>query len=78
MKVREHLVYYALLSGLDDAAAGAAAARWLDRLGLSERAQDTVQSLSSGNQQRVQLAPADPGRAVLGPRPDRSGHIDPG
>jgi ABC-2 type transport system ATP-binding protein len=56
MRVRDHLVYYAALSGLDRDAAGAAAERWLERLGLTERANDPIQSLSSGNQQRVQLA----------------------
>ncbi|HLU42521.1 MAG TPA: ATP-binding cassette domain-containing protein [Microthrixaceae bacterium] len=56
MAVRDHLTYYARLSGLDVAAAARAADGWLERLGLAERAGDTVQSLSSGNQQRVQLA----------------------
>lgn len=56
MAVRDHLTYYARLSGLDAAAAARAADGWLERLGLAERAGDTVQSLSSGNQQRVQLA----------------------
>jgi ABC-2 type transport system ATP-binding protein len=56
MTVREHLVYYARLSGHDDAAATRSADQWLERLGLADRAGDTVQSLSSGNQQRVQLA----------------------
>ncbi|MDY7103759.1 MAG: ATP-binding cassette domain-containing protein [Actinomycetota bacterium] len=56
MRVRDHLVYYGRLTGLTDAAAGADADTWLERLGLTERAEDTVQSLSSGNQQRVQLA----------------------
>jgi ABC-2 type transport system ATP-binding protein len=56
MRVREHLVYYARLSGLRPAEAAEAADRWLERLGLSERADSDVQDLSSGNQQRVQLA----------------------
>ena len=56
MKVREQLVYYARLGGRDAAAAGRSADGWLERLGLTDRAGDTVQSLSSGNQQRVQLA----------------------
>jgi ABC-2 type transport system ATP-binding protein len=55
MKIRDHLVYYATLSGLGDSA-GAAADDWLERLDLTDRAGDTVQSLSSGNQQRIQLA----------------------
>jgi len=56
MKVRDHLVYYARLSGLSAAAAANMADTWLERLSLTARAGDTVQSLSSGNQQRVQLA----------------------
>jgi ABC-2 type transport system ATP-binding protein len=67
MKVREQLVYYASLSGLGTTS-GAVADEWLERLGLADRAQDTVQSLSSGNQQRVQLALAllnDPELLVL-------------
>jgi ABC-2 type transport system ATP-binding protein len=56
MRVRDHLVYYASLCGMRDGAAERAADGWLERLGLTERAADTVQSLSSGNQQRVQLA----------------------
>ena len=56
MKVRDHLVYYARLSGYRDAAATHSADEWLERLDLTDRRGDTVQSLSSGNQQRVQLA----------------------
>ena len=43
-------------------------ARWLDRLGLAERADEPVAALSHGNQQRVQLAAAlvhDPELLVL-------------
>ena len=68
MKVRDHLVYYARLSGLTAAAAATTADTWLERLSLAERSGDTVQSLSSGNQQRVQLALAlinDPDLLVL-------------
>jgi ABC-2 type transport system ATP-binding protein len=68
MKVREHLVYYARLSGMSAATAGDVADSWLERLGLTARADDIVQSLSSGNQQRVQLALAllnDPDLLVL-------------
>ena len=68
MKLRDHLTYYGELSGLGTARARAAADRWLERLGLAGRADDTIQSLSSGNQQRVQLALAllnDPDLLVL-------------
>jgi ABC-2 type transport system ATP-binding protein len=68
MRVRAQLVYFARLHGLDATAAGAAADRWIDRLGLDERAGDRVESLSLGNQQRVQLGVAlvhDPEVLVL-------------
>ena len=39
-------------------AARAAAARWLERLGLADRAEAKVEELSHGNQQRAQLAAA--------------------
>jgi ABC-2 type transport system ATP-binding protein len=44
--------------GLDARTARAAAARWLKRLGLAGRADDKVEELSHGNQQRAQLAAA--------------------
>ncbi len=56
MTVRDHLVYYGRLSGRSEAESARSSDEWLARLGLSDRAGDTVQSLSSGNQQRVQLA----------------------
>lgn len=56
MTVRDQVEYFAALHGLDRAAARKSADRWLDRLGLGERADSTVESLSHGNQQRVQLA----------------------
>lgn len=56
MKVRDHLVYYGRLSGLAVADAAAEADGWLDRLGLSDRGGNPIEALSSGNQQRVQLA----------------------
>jgi ABC-2 type transport system ATP-binding protein len=68
MRVRDQLVYLARLHGLADAEARRAAERWIERLGLSERAGDRVEELSLGNQQRVQLAAAlvhDPDLLVL-------------
>ena len=58
MKVAEQLIYLARLHGLSSSAAKAAASQWTERLGLEERRGDEVQSLSLGNQQRVQLAAA--------------------
>jgi ABC-2 type transport system ATP-binding protein len=58
MLVGEQLEYLGRLHGLSPAAAATAAAGWLDRLGVASRARDKVESLSLGNQQRVQLASA--------------------
>ena len=58
MPVGEQLAYFGCLHGLDDGAARAAAARWLERLGLADRAGAKVEELSHGNQQRAQLAAA--------------------
>jgi len=68
MRVREQLVYFARLAGRTAPDAAAAADHWLARLGLTDRAVDEVQALSSGNQQRVQLAIAmahDPELLIL-------------
>ena len=56
MTVRHQLVYFARLAGLSAGQAATAAETWMDRVGVSGRANDEVQALSSGNQQRVQLA----------------------
>jgi ABC-2 type transport system ATP-binding protein len=56
MRVGEQLEYFARLAGRSTAAARASSSDWLERVGLSDRADDEVQALSSGNQQRVQLA----------------------
>ncbi|WP_372907114.1 ABC transporter ATP-binding protein [Saccharopolyspora indica] len=58
MKVAEQLAYLGELHGMSAADAQAAATRWTERLGLTERRDEEVQKLSLGNQQRVQLAAA--------------------
>ena len=68
MKVGEQLVYLARLHGLALASARRNTADLLERLDLGERAGDTVESLSLGNQQRAQIAAAlvhDPEFLVL-------------
>jgi ABC-2 type transport system ATP-binding protein len=58
MSVITQLVYFAQLHGLDRKAAREASTALLERLGLADRAKSQLQSLSHGNQQRVQLAAA--------------------
>jgi ABC-2 type transport system ATP-binding protein len=58
MQVGEQIEYFGRLHGLDAAAAQAASTRWLERLGLEDRARAKVEELSHGNQQRAQLAAA--------------------
>lgn len=58
MRAGEQLQYLGRLHGLSPAAAAAAGSGWLDRLGIGDRAGSKVESLSLGNQQRVQLASA--------------------
>ena len=58
MRVGDQLTYMGALHGLADDEAKAAAERWMERLGVDERAGDKVEELSLGNQQRVQLAAA--------------------
>ncbi len=56
MKVADQLAYLARLRGFDRTAADQRARLLLDRLGVGERADDQLDSLSLGNQQRVQVA----------------------
>ena len=64
MRVLEQLVYLARLHGVSRAAARSRAEAILDTLGVLPRSKDRVETLSLGNQQRVQLA------AVLVHQPD--------
>ncbi|KQM16140.1 ABC transporter ATP-binding protein [Plantibacter sp. Leaf171] len=68
MRVEEQLVYLARLHGFTAHAAKRNAGELLERLGLGERRNDTLESLSLGNQQRAQIAAAlvhDPEVLVL-------------
>ena len=58
MRVADQLAYFGRLHGLGGGTARRAAASWLERLGLADRAEAKVEELSHGNQQRVQLAAA--------------------
>lgn len=66
--VLEQLVYFARLRGMTRADAVAAVDRWLERLDMSEYRSRKVETLSKGNQQRIQLALAlitDPEIVIL-------------
>ncbi|MCF2706747.1 ATP-binding cassette domain-containing protein [Arcanobacterium haemolyticum] len=58
MEVGPQLTYLARLHGLSKAEADEAVSYWTQRLGIEARVNDSVQKLSLGNQQRVQLAAA--------------------
>jgi ABC-2 type transport system ATP-binding protein len=58
MRVLEQLVYLARLHGVGRAAARPRALELMEMLGVAPRVQDRVETLSLGNQQRVQLAAA--------------------
>ncbi|MGZ4436939.1 MAG: ABC transporter ATP-binding protein [Nocardioidaceae bacterium] len=58
MRVRDQLLYLGRLSGRTSHDAGLMTDRWLERLGVADRASDRLDTLSHGNQQRVQLIAA--------------------
>ncbi|GII67152.1 ABC transporter ATP-binding protein [Sphaerisporangium krabiense] len=68
MRVAEQIEYFGRLGGMSPEAARRSAGDLIERLSLTERRGDDVDSLSLGNQQRVQLAVAlihDPELLVL-------------
>lgn len=68
MRIREQLVYLGRVHGLDASTARRRTGELLDQLGLADRADDQLHTLSLGNQQRVQVAAAlvhDPVMLVL-------------
>lgn len=58
MRIVEQLTFIGRCSGMTSRAARDAATGWLERLGLGDRAGETLDALSLGNQQRIQLAAA--------------------
>ena len=58
MKVADQIAYFGELHGMRRRDAAAAAEGLLDQLSLSDRSNDTLESLSLGNQQRAQIAAA--------------------
>ncbi|MGQ5263771.1 ABC transporter ATP-binding protein [Micromonospora sp. ZYX-F-536] len=68
MTVREQVTYLGRLHGLDAGAARRSTDTLLERVGLDERGDDLLETLSLGNQQRAQIAAAlvhDPEVLVL-------------
>ena len=57
-KVKEQLVYFAMLKGLAKAEAYKAVDYWLDRMGMTKEADRKLETLSKGNQQKIQLITA--------------------
>lgn len=55
-KIREQLIYFGVLRGLDRKKAAENTVRWLERMGMSEYADRPLETLSKGNQQKIQLA----------------------
>ncbi len=58
MRVGDQLTYLATLHGLSPSDAKRSMQAWTERLGVAGHERDEVQTLSLGNQQRVQLAAA--------------------
>ncbi|MGH9171582.1 MAG: ABC transporter ATP-binding protein [Acidimicrobiales bacterium] len=68
MLVGQQIEYLGRLHGMSGTDAAAAADAWLERLEIADRRESKVETLSHGNQQRVQLAAAlvhDPELLVL-------------
>ena len=55
MRLLDQLSYFGALHGVERSVARASAMQWLERLNLGDRAEDRLEDLSHGNQQRVQL-----------------------
>jgi ABC-2 type transport system ATP-binding protein len=58
MRLADQVAYFGELSGMAHGDARREAERWLADLGLGDRMTDNAETLSQGNQQRVQLAAA--------------------
>lgn len=54
--IAEQLLYLAMLRGMSKAEAKKACDKWLDRMGMTEYKNKKLETLSKGNQQKIQLA----------------------
>ena len=66
-KVRDQMVYLAMLRGMNKKQANESTVKWLDRLHVSEYIDRKLETLSKGNQQKVQLAATLVGEPQLEP-----------
>ncbi len=67
-KIFDQLVYFAQLKGMEKTAAGRSVDAWLERLEMSEYRDKKLDTLSKGNQQKIQLITAlahDPQIVIL-------------
>ncbi len=55
-QITEQLIYFGLLKGLSKQQAKESAKKWLERMGMSEYKDKKLETLSKGNQQKIQLA----------------------
>ncbi len=53
--ILDQLIYFGMLKGLDKKKAAASAKYWLERLGMTEYTKRKLETLSKGNQQKIQL-----------------------
>ena len=68
LTVIEQLVYFALLNGMEKSEGAKSVDRWLSRLGMSQYRNSKLETLSKGNQQKIQLVTAlshDPDIIIL-------------
>jgi len=66
--ILDQLIYFARLQGMDKASAAREVDRWLKRLGMAEYRNKRLDTLSKGNQQKIQLVTAlahDPQIVIL-------------
>jgi ABC-2 type transport system ATP-binding protein len=71
------LAYFGTLRGMARSDAEASAREWLERLGLGDRASDKIETLSKGNQQRVQIIAAILHRPTLAVLDEPFSGLDP-
>ena len=57
-KIQEQLIYFAMLKGMSKHEASKAVDYWLERLGMMEYREKRLDTLSKGNQQKIQLITA--------------------